>query len=295
MVVPTAQILDGKAASKNLLDTLTQELSQFSGAKKPKLVVILVGNNPASEIYVGRKTKIAAQIGLDSELCRLPENISQPDLLAHLARLNHDPSVHAVLVQLPLPPHLDTNAVLLGIDLNKDVDGFHPENLGKLVMGIEPPALPCTPAGIMNLMDAYDVPMAGRRVAVVGRSNIVGKPIAVMMLHRDATVTICHSRTRNLGDILQESDIIVAAAGRPGLVERDAVKPGAAIVDVGINRLPSGEIVGDVDYHAVSEKAGWITPVPGGVGPMTIAMLMMNTVRLFRHQQGQPIPNLIFR
>ncbi len=290
----TAQILDGKETSKKLLDAVAEELSTLQVVNRPKLAAVLVGENPASEIYVARKMKIAEQIGLDSELHRFPETVSQHELVEHLELLNNDTLVNAILVQLPLPKAIHSETILETVSPQKDVDGFHPMNLGKLLLGIEPPALPCTPAGIIQLLDAYKIPIEGKRAAVVGRSNIVGKPITLMLTHRNATVTLCHSLTQNLDEIVLSADIVVAAAGQPGLIRAEAIKPGAVVIDVGINRLPTGKLVGDVDFESVKERAGYITPVPGGVGPMTIAMLMMNTVRLFKNQQGQSLHGLLF-
>lgn len=289
-----AQILDGKVVSQTLLGGVAAEVAQFAGKAPPHLVAVLVGENPASEIYVSRKMKMAQQIGVRSTLHRFPATVSEDELRECLAGLNTDDLVHAVLVQLPLPKHLDTQGILQTVLAEKDVDGFHPENVGKLLLGIEPPAMPCTPAGIMQLLDAYDIPLDGMRAAVVGRSNIVGKPMTLMLTHRNATVTLCHSKTRDLDAILRESDIVVAAAGQAGLVKAEAVKPGAVVVDVGINRLPDGKLTGDVDFEAIRQKAGYITPVPGGVGPMTIAMLMVNTVRLYQCQQGRKVPCLLY-
>ncbi len=289
----TAVLLDGKETSKVLLEKVAREASQFAQGDLPKLVAVLVGHDPASEVYVARKMKVAAQLGLASELLRLPDSIETAQLQAEIQYLNQDPHTHAILVQLPLPKQIDTLAVLQTVAVEKDVDGFHPENLGKLLMGIEPVAMPCTPAGIIYLLDAYKIPMAGKRVAVVGRSIIVGKPITLMLTHRNATVTLCHSKTRDLDGILRESEMIIAAAGQPGLIQADAVQPGAVVVDVGINRLPSGRLVGDVDFEALKVKAGYMTPVPGGVGPMTIAMLMYNTLRLYQYQQGLKVERLL--
>lgn len=292
MMTHTAQILDGKKVSRDLLTRVADEVLKLGGAQKPKLVAVLVGENPASEIYVSRKMKAAEQVGIASELYRFSPTISQAELVGRLQQLNEDPSVHAVLVQLPLPDHIHSDAVLEVIRPEKDVDGFHPENVGRLLLGMEPYAMPCTPAGIIQLLDAYNISVQGMRAAVVGRSNIVGKPITLMLTQRDATVTLCHSRTRDLEAILRESDLVVAAAGRAGLVQAEAIKPQAIIIDVGINRLPSGAITGDVDFESVKHRAGYITPVPGGVGPMTIAMLMMNTVRLYRFQYSGTLINI---
>lgn len=282
-----ARILDGKKASQALLADVALEIKSLEGTEKPKLVAVLVGESPASEIYVARKMRVAKQVGVNSELNRYSAAIEEQELVSHLQALNADPSVHAILVQLPLPRHIDTDRVLQTVLPEKDVDGFHPLNLGKLLLGVHPYALPCTPAGIIQLLDAYDIPLEGMRAAVVGRSNIVGKPITLLLTQRNATVTLCHSKTRNLAGVLQESDLVVAAIGKAGLVTAEMIKPGAVVVDVGINRLESGKVVGDVDFEPVSRKVGYITPVPGGVGPMTIGMLMVNTMRLYRLQKGE--------
>jgi methylenetetrahydrofolate dehydrogenase (NADP+)/methenyltetrahydrofolate cyclohydrolase len=271
----------------------------------PGLRVLLVGANPASLSYVSAKTKAALEAGIHAETLRLPAEISPEALLAEVARANADPAVHGILVQLPLPSGHVATRVLDSIDPRKDVDGFHPENVGLLHQG-RPRFVPCTPAGILELLDAYEIPLSGRRAVVLGRSDIVGKPIATLLTARDATVTVCHSKTRDLAAVCREADILVAAIGRPGLVTRDFVKPGAAVVDVGINRLESlagtpenlrgserirkaleekGRVlVGDVDYDDVAPVAGWITPVPGGVGPLTVAMLLQNTAKAARLQ-----------
>ncbi len=293
MLHHTARILDGQETSKALLEKVRLDVEGLIGPK-PKLVAVLVGENPASEIYVARKMKVAEKIGVASDLHRFPADIGEAELIDHIHRLNDDIMVNAILVQLPLPRHIDSLKVLDTVSVHKDVDGFHPVNLGRLLMGIEPPAMPCTPAGIIQLLDAYKINVDGMRAAVVGRSNIVGKPIALMLTHRNATVTICHSRTSNLDDILRDADLIVAAAGQQGLVKAEAIKPEAVVIDVGINRLEDGKIVGDVDFESARHRAGFITPVPKGVGPMTIAMLMVNTVRLYKAQHGQPIENLLF-
>jgi methylenetetrahydrofolate dehydrogenase (NADP+) / methenyltetrahydrofolate cyclohydrolase len=293
-MIQTAQILDGKATSKVLLEKVRLEITQLTSPVKPKLVVVLVGESPASEVYVARKIKVSQELGLTSELHRFPATLTESVLKTHLEQLNADSGVHAVLVQLPLPKQINTETVLQTVSPQKDVDGFHPENIGRLLLGIEPPAMPCTPAGIIQLLDAYKIDLEGMRAAVVGRSNIVGKPVTLMLTHRNATVTLCHSKTKDLDGILKESDLVVAAAGQPGLIRAESIKPGAVVVDVGINRLPSGALVGDVDFESARERAGYITPVPGGVGPMTIAMLMRNTLRLYQAQQGQCPPSLLF-
>lgn len=283
----TACILDGKLTSQNLLDSLSLELAQIKaqGAPLPKLVVVLVGDDPASQVYVGKKAKTAQKIGMLSELLTYPANTTQAELLTVIARLNQDASVHGILVQLPLPKHIDTLSVIRAIDPKKDVDGLHPLNMGLLMTGDPSACKPCTPAGVMTLLKSYNVPLAGQNAVVLGRSNIVGKPMGLLLLQENATVTYCHSKTADLAAVCREADILVAAVGVPNLVTADFVKPGAAVIDVGINRL-EGKLVGDVDFASASHKAGFITPVPGGVGPMTIATLMANT--LFLYRQGQP-------
>ncbi|MEZ4574338.1 MAG: bifunctional 5,10-methylenetetrahydrofolate dehydrogenase/5,10-methenyltetrahydrofolate cyclohydrolase [Vampirovibrionales bacterium] len=280
--------LDGKHVSKAILAEVGQGLATCWKGQPPKLVVLLVGNDPASEVYVSHKMKASQKLGMTSETRRLPATISEHELLDRLDSLNHDPDVHAILVQLPLPGHINSQRVLEAIDPRKDVDGFHPLNMGQLLTGIEPVALPCTPAGMVRLLDYYDLSVAGKHAVVVGRSNIVGKPISLMLLHRHATVTICHSRTPDLPHLLSQADVVVAAIGRPNYVQADWVKPGAVVLDVGINRMEDGSLCGDVE-KAVVHRASAVTPVPGGVGPMTIAMLMVNTMRLAQAQQGQTV------
>ena len=244
---------------------------------RPGLAVILAGDDPASRVYVRNKTLAAEQAGVASSLIELPGAVTEAQLMARISALNADPSVHSILVQLPLPKHIDGARVLEAIDPAKDVDGFHEANLGALVAG-RPGVVPCTPAGVMRLIEHARVPLAGRRAVVIGRSNIVGKPLALLLLQKDATVTICHSKSGNLADLTKHADILVGAVGRAKLVTADMVKPGACVIDVGINRLPDGKLAGDVDFASVKEVAGWITPVPGGVGPMTVAMLLENCV-----------------
>lgn len=256
--------------------------------RKPCLVVIIVGNNPASRSYVTGKIKAAAFVGMDSRLVELPENVSEKELLEVIAGLNADSAVDGVLVQLPLPAHINEDKVIDAIALEKDVDGFHPGNVANLWLG-RPCIVPCTPKGIMKMIDTTGVDPKGKKAVVVGRSNIVGKPVAKLLLDRNATVTIAHSRTADLAAECREADILVAAVGRPGMITAGMVKPGAVVIDVGINRIPcikedgteGSRLVGDVDYASVSEVAGFITPVPGGVGPMTITMLMENTIECF--------------
>jgi methylenetetrahydrofolate dehydrogenase (NADP+)/methenyltetrahydrofolate cyclohydrolase len=241
------------------------------------LTVVLVGENPASKIYVRRKIKACGEVGIRSELIELPDTVSETRVLDEIERLNADSKVHGILVQLPLPKQISVAKVQHAIRPDKDVDGFHPQNIGALVTG-EPSLQPCTPLGCLKLLDEEGVPIEGRRAVVVGRSNIVGKPMALMLLQRSATVTICHSKTPDLGAVTREADILVAAVGIARLIKAPMIKPGAAVIDVGMNRLSDGTLSGDVDFAAARETAGAITPVPGGVGPMTIAMLLHNTV-----------------
>lgn len=275
------KILDGKKVASEARERIAAIVKEIkkSGKVPPGLAVVLVGDNPASKVYVGQKEKACKEVGFESFLYRLPEETTQQELLELVAKLNEDPKVHGILVQLPLPKHLNETEVIEAIRPEKDVDGFHPMNLGKLVAGL-PCTVPCTPKGIMYLLEYYGIEIEGKNAVVVGRSNIVGKPVAHLLLQKNATVTICHSRTKNLEAITQEADILVVAAGRPHFITQHMVKKGAVVVDVGINRLESG-LVGDVDFDGVRMKASWITPVPGGVGPMTIAMLLQNTLEMY--------------
>ncbi|MBR0030306.1 MAG: bifunctional 5,10-methylenetetrahydrofolate dehydrogenase/5,10-methenyltetrahydrofolate cyclohydrolase, partial [Bacteroidales bacterium] len=247
----------------------------------PCLAVIIVGDNPASRSYVRGKIKAAEFVGMDSRLIELPENVQEEALLGKIAALNADPLVDGILVQLPLPAHICEDRVIDAISVEKDVDGFHPQNVAALWLG-RPCVVPCTPKGIIHLIRSTGVEVAGRKAMVVGRSNIVGKPVAKLLLDLNATVTIAHSRTRDLAALTREADILVAAVGRPRMITGDMVKPGAVVIDVGINRTEDGHLVGDVDFESASAVAGWITPVPGGVGPMTIAMLMQNTLEAYK-------------
>lgn len=277
-----ANIIDGKA----LAETVKQEAAQQVAALKeqgitPCLAVVLVGEDPASQVYVRGKINDCAQCGIESRSIRLPETTTQAELLAQVKLLAEDPAVHGILVQLPLPAGIDEKAVIDAIPPEKDVDGFSPVNVGRMQIG-EPCYLPCTPAGCIRMIESTGVSIAGKQAVVVGRSNIVGKPAAMLLLAKDATVTICHSKTRNLKELCAAADILVAAVGRAGFVTGDMVKPGAVVIDVGINRGADGKLHGDVDFAAAAERAAWITPVPGGVGPMTRAMLMLNTVEAAR-------------
>ncbi len=274
----TAKILDGKDTAKLIRADVRQRAEALRGRGiVPGLTVVLLGDDPASAVYVRNKERSAGRAGIEGATVRLPADTSQAALLAELDRLNADPAVHGILVQLPLPDGLDAEAVVDRIDPDKDVDGLHPINAGRLVTG-RAGFVPCTPAGVIRLLDRYEIEMKGRRAVVVGRSHLVGKPVAQLLLSRHATVTTCHSRTADMAEHTRDADILVVAAGRPGLVTGDTIKPGAAVVDVGIHRTVDGGLTGDVDFASADRVAGWLTPVPGGVGPMTIAMLLHNTV-----------------
>ena len=279
----SATIIDGKKVSKDIRETLKAETAEFieKTGVTPGLAVVLVGNDPASAVYVRNKHRACEEIGFYSEVHELPEDTKEDDLLALLDRLNGDPKIHGILVQLPLPKQIDADKVIRKIKPEKDVDAFHPENVGRIMLG-NYRFLPCTPAGVMALLDAYGIDPAGKDCVVIGRSNIVGKPQAFLLLERNATVTICHSRTADLASHTKRADIIVVAIGKPRFLKADMVKPGAVVIDVGINRLPDGKLTGDADFEPITELASAITPVPGGVGPMTITMLMKNTLAAAR-------------
>jgi len=273
-----AQILDGKALAASIRLDLKQRVDALlRRGVQPGLAVILAGDDAASKVYVRNKTRACEEIGVRSQQIDYPAAVTQADLIARIRKLNADAAVHGILVQLPLPGHIDAAAVLAAVAPEKDVDGFHESNLGALLAG-RPRVVPCTPAGAMRLIEHAGVPLAGRHAVVVGRSNIVGKPVAHLLLQKDATVTICHSKTKNLAEVCRQADVLIAAVGRAKLVGAEMVKPGACVIDVGINRLPDGKLVGDVDFDAAKNVAGSITPVPGGVGPMTIAMLLENCI-----------------
>lgn len=271
-------ILDGKRLRDELLEELKTKLTSYKVL--PKLTVILVGDNPASQIYVNNKKKTAEKLGIISEIVNYPEEITETELLEKINELNNDKSVNAILVQLPLPSHIDKSKIINTISPIKDVDGFTPENFGKLLTGEKPYVYPCTPKGILLLLDKYGIKVDGKHVVIVGRSNIVGKPLAVMMLNRNATVTLCHSHTKNLAEITKTADILISAVGEK-LIEDNMVKINGVVIDVGIFKDENGKTRGDVDFANVSKKTSFISPVPGGVGPMTIASLMLNTVELF--------------
>ena len=270
----SAGILDGKALAGRIKEELRCKCGHL--ARAPQLAVVLVGDDPASAIYVRNKERDCRECGIDCRDHRLPADTTKEALLALIRALNRDDAVDGILVQLPLPGHLDGAQVLRAIDPDKDVDAFHPENVGRLLLG-QPRYLPCTPAGILALLREYDIDPAGKHCVVVGRSNIVGKPLALLLLQADATVTVCHSKTPDLADQCRRADILVSAAGQAGLITADMVRPHAVVIDVAMNRGADGRLCGDVDFGAVAQRADYITPVPGGVGPMTRAMLMENT------------------
>ena len=276
--MPT-RIIDGRALAKAMREGFVKRIEAL-GAQgvTPGLAVLLIGDDPASAVYVGRKLKACEAVGITSFTERLPATISNAELLGRIVELNADPAIHGILVQLPLPPHIDMARVLETISADKDVDGFHLYNVGGLVTGTTVFS-PCTPYGVVKLLEHENIPIEGQNVVVVGASNIVGKPMALMLMARDATVSICHAKTRDLAQYTILADILVVAAGVPGLIVPQMVKHGAVVIDVGINRLPDGSITGDVDFEGVSQKAAAITPVPGGVGPMTVTMLLDNTIR----------------
>lgn len=276
-------ILDGKKCSQEILDKIKEKVDNLKNSNKrvPGLAVIIVGNNPASKIYVNSKVKACEKVGFYSKAIFLDENISQAELLENIQALNNDKNIDGILVQLPLPKHLNEDEICNAIDTSKDVDGFKAENLGKVMLGKEDGMVPCTPQGIMYLLDSIkDINLYGMNGVVIGRSNIVGKPISSLLINRGVTTTVCNSRTKNIEDVLRNADIIVAALGKPKFLKENMVKEGAIIVDVGINRV-DGKLCGDVDFENVSKLASFITPVPGGVGPMTIAMLLNNTLRAY--------------
>ena len=273
-----AQIIDGKAVAAEIKAELRERADALRArGTVPCLAVVMAGDNPASAIYVRNKRRACKDVGIESRYVKLDADVTQQQVIDEIMALNADPAVHAILVQLPLPEHIDENAVLDAILPEKDADGFHVVNAGRLLTGRDC-TLPCTPAGCMELLRRAGVPMNGAEAVVVGRSNIVGKPMALLLQQENCTVTMCHSRTRNLGEHVKRADIVVCAVGRRGLITADMLKEGAAVIDVGINRDEDGKITGDVDYETASRVAGWITPVPGGVGPMTVAMLMRNAI-----------------
>lgn len=275
-----AVIIDGKLVAQDTRLEIKENVARFQEkyGVTPGLAVILVGENPASQVYVRNKHRACLEVGINSIEITLPETTTEAELLAKIEELNARDDVHGILVQLPLPKHINEETVILAIAKEKDVDAFNPFNVGRIMAGGYD-FLPCTPAGVMKLLDYYNIEISGKNCVVIGRSNIVGKPMAMLLLERNGTVTICHSRTANFAEHTKNADIIVVAVGRAGFLHGDQVKSGAVVVDVGINRLPDGRLVGDVDYASVSEVASYITPVPGGVGPMTITTLLENTLR----------------
>lgn len=274
-----AEIIDGKRVSSSTRQTIALGVEKFKSdfGYAPGLAVVLVGDDPASAVYVRNKHKGCLEVGINSYEIKMPADTSEDALLEKIDELNADPNVHGILVQLPLPKHIGENKVIDRIDPNKDVDAFHPENVGKIMLG-KYDFLPCTPAGIMKLLEFYKIDPTGKECVVIGRSNIVGKPMALLLLEKNGTVAVCHSRTQNLSDITKRADILVVAIGKPEFLTADMVKDGVVVIDVGINRTAEGKLVGDVAFNEVSEKASYITPVPGGVGPMTITMLLKNTL-----------------
>lgn len=280
-----AKIISGNQLAREFHAQIKEEVEQLkTEGIVPGLTVILVGENPASVSYVSAKIKDCEKVGIHSQAIRLPEEITQEELIQHIERLNQDPAVHGILVQLPLPKHISENDVLWAISPEKDVDGFHPINVGNMVIGNES-FIPCTPYGIVKMIQATGVELEGQKVVVVGRSNIVGKPVSLLMLQENATVTICHSRTRNLEEITRQADILIVAVGKAGFIGKEHVSEHAMVIDVGVNRTEEGKLVGDVKFDEVAEIVDYITPVPGGVGPMTRTMLLFNTLESVKRKQ----------
>ena len=275
-----AKIIDGKLISDQIREEIAEKVKEYNSktGKLPGLAVVIVGENPASQVYVRNKKKACEQVGFNSWVYEMPESTTQDELNALIDKLNEDGAVHGILVQLPLPKHLDEEQVILRIKPEKDVDAFHPYNVGRITIG-NPKFLPCTPAGIMELLHRSNIEISGKECVVIGRSNIVGKPMALLLLSENGTVTVCHSKTHDLKDVCKRADILVVAIGKADFVTADMVKDGAVVIDVGMNRNAEGKLTGDVDFASVSEVASHITPVPGGVGPMTITMLLQNTLR----------------
>lgn len=284
-----AQIIDGKQIAADLRREMTEEVKELKKEGiEPGLAVVIVGDDPASKVYVGQKEKACQELGVYSEKCALPAETSEEELIDLVNKLNQNRKIHGILVQLPLPNHINEKRVLNTICPEKDVDGFHPENVGKLVVG-DKTFLPCTPHGIIVLLEKSGVNLEGKEAVVVGRSNIVGKPVALLLLQKNATVCVCHSKTKDLKFHTRRADILIAAIGKPKFIKGDMVKEGVIVIDVGVNRLEDGKLVGDVDFEAVKEKAQAITPVPGGVGPMTITMLMKNTIEAAKQQSRKGV------
>ena len=281
-----AQIIDGKAISAKIKEGLKQEVAQMTAqGVRPGLAVVIVGNDPASRVYVNLKKRDCEELGILSKEYALPEDTSEEALLQLIDTLNHDASIHGILVQLPVPKQIDENKIIAAISPEKDVDAFHVQNVGKIMAGTYS-FLPCTPAGCMELIASTGVEISGKNCVVVGRSNIVGKPMAMLLLHKNGTVTIAHSKTENLAEVCRNADILVAAVGKPKLIKGDMIKPGAVVIDVGTTKMPNGKLCGDVDFEEASKVAGYITPVPGGVGPMTRVILMKNTVTAAKLQNS---------
>ncbi|NKB82058.1 MAG: bifunctional methylenetetrahydrofolate dehydrogenase/methenyltetrahydrofolate cyclohydrolase FolD [Nitrospirales bacterium] len=283
-----AHILDGKLLAQTIRTQIAQETTELHSHTgiRPGLAVFLVGNDPASAVYVRNKKKACDAAGLQVHDYKLDAETNQTELLGLIEATNHDPTIHGILVQLPLPPQIDSRMILEAVSPMKDADGFHPYNMGRLLSG-DPVFLPCTPKGVMKMIESTGQTIEGKRAVVLGRSNIVGKPVAALLMQANATVTVCHSKTQDLPSVTREADILIAAIGKAQFVTRDMVKNGAIVVDVGINRLDDGRLVGDVDFESVQEQAGWLSPVPGGVGPMTIAMLLSNTLEAAKRTAGR--------
>jgi methylenetetrahydrofolate dehydrogenase (NADP+)/methenyltetrahydrofolate cyclohydrolase len=282
-----AKIMDGNLLAREMRGEWKARAQHLAEqGRQPGLAVIIAGNNPASSIYVRNNAKACGEIGIYSEIHEFSEDVSQDEVIRRIQELNDNPRINGILVQLPLPPYFENDKVFASIAVAKDVDGFHPCNVGALATG-RAIFSPCTPYGVMHMLEKCDIPVEGQHAVVVGRSNIVGKPMALMLLQKSATVTICTSKTRDLADHTRRADILVVAAGKPRIISAAMVKAGATVIDVGINRLPDGKLTGDVDFDSVKEKAGYITPVPGGVGPMTITMLLCNTIEAAERAQAQ--------
>ena len=284
-----ALLLDGKKVAQKIKNQLKDEIKKYTskGLRNPSLAVILVGNDPASEVYVRNKRKACEEVGINSVYIHLKEEIPEEELLKYIDRLNKDDEIDGILVQLPLPKHINSQNIITAIDPHKDVDGFHPENIGKLATGMKDCIIPCTPLGIWILLKEYEIQTYKKDVVMVGASNIVGKPMSLLFLrNEEATVTVCHRNTKDLAHHTRQADILIVAVGKPHLITEDMVKEGAVVVDVGINRLENGKLVGDTDFEALLNKVSAITPVPGGVGPMTVASLLVNTVSIYRQKHG---------
>ena len=285
LVVKAMTIIDGKALSGKVLKEIEKEHSELEKkvGRKAGLAVIIVGENPASQIYVRNKIRACEKVGFHSETIRLDENITEENLLLEIEKLNNNSNIDGILVQLPIPKHIDGLKIINAISAEKDVDGFHTTNIGKMMIGDETGFLPCTPAGVVHMFEEYNINLEGKDVLVIGQSNIVGKPMTLLLIKKRATVQVCNSKTKNLSEKLQKADVVVAAAGSPKLVKASDVKEDVVVIDVGINRV-DGKLCGDVDFEEVSKKASFITPVPGGVGPMTIAMLIKNTFKSYKQK-----------